>query len=112
MNSNHQIIIVAASLDDRTERIVKYLSEKEIPINVLFFQVFTYDTEQFLSRAWVLDPVHTQVTAATTPSEPAEPWNGEFYASFGAGATRSWADAVEHGLSVQAVDMVHKTLHC
>lgn len=97
LNSNHQIIIVAASLDDSTERIVKYLSEKDIPINVLFFQVFTLGSEQLLSRAWLLDPVHTQVSAATAPSEPAEPWNGEFYASFGESATRSWADAVQYG---------------
>ncbi len=90
LNSNHQIVIVAASLDDSTERIVKYLSEKDIPINVLFFQVFTLGSEQLLSRAWLLDPVHTQVSAATAPSGPAEPWNGEFYASFGESATRSW----------------------
>jgi hypothetical protein len=30
--STHQIIIVAASLDDSTERIVKYLSAQDIPI--------------------------------------------------------------------------------
>ena len=36
LNSNHQIIIVAASLDDSTERLLKYLSEKDIPINILF----------------------------------------------------------------------------
>jgi hypothetical protein len=48
-NASHQIIIVASSLDDSTERIVRYLSEKDIPINVLFFQVFSHGTEQFLS---------------------------------------------------------------
>ena len=34
---------------------------------------------------------------ATAPSEPAEPWNGEFYASFGESPTRSWLDAVQYG---------------
>ncbi|HUE81391.1 MAG TPA: hypothetical protein VMM84_04685 [Pyrinomonadaceae bacterium] len=97
LNANHQVIIVAASLDDSTERIVKYLNEKDIAINILFFQVFTHGSEQLLSRAWLLDPVQTQVTAAATTNEPAEPWNGEFYASFGEGPTRSWADAVEFG---------------
>lgn len=98
LNSNHQIIIVAASLDDSTERILKYLSEKDIPINILFFQVFMHGTEQLISRAWLLDPVHTQVSAAmAAPSEPNEPWNGEFYCSFGESATRSWADAVKFG---------------
>ncbi len=97
LNASHQIIIVASSLDDSTERIVAYLSERDIPINVLFFQVFTYESEQLLSRAWLLDPVHTQASAAATPSGPSEPWNGEFYASYGEGESRSWADAVKYG---------------
>ena len=97
LNKNHQIIIAAASLDDSTERIVAYLSARDIPINVLCFQVFTNGTEQFLSRAWLLDPVRTQVSAAATPDGPNEPWNGEFYCSYGAGEDRSWADAVDFG---------------
>jgi hypothetical protein len=95
LNQNHQIIIVASSLDDSTERIVAYLSERDIPINVLCFQVFTHGAEQLLSRAWLLDPVRTQVSAALTPAGPNEPWNGEFYCSYGHGETRSWADAVD-----------------
>lgn len=97
LNQNHQIIIVAAALDDSTERIVAYLSERDIPINVLCFQVFTHGTDQLLSRSWLLDPMRTQVSAAATPEGPSEPWNGEFYCSFGAGETRSWADAVALG---------------
>ena len=97
LNENHQIIVVASSLDESTERIVAYLSERDIPINVLCFQVFTHGAEQLLSRAWLLDPVHTQVSAATTPDGPTEPWNGEFYSSFGQSETRSWADAMEYG---------------
>lgn len=97
LNESHQIIIVAASLDDSTERIIAYLGERDVPINVLCFQVFSYGTEQLLSRAWLLDPVRTQVTAAAKPTGQNEPWNGEFYCSFGHGESRSWADAVEHG---------------
>jgi hypothetical protein len=97
LNQNHQIIIVAASLDNSTERIVAYLSERDIPINVLCFQVFTNGTQQLLSRAWLLDPVRTQVSAATTPAGPNEPWNGEFYCSFGDSESRSWEDAVQYG---------------
>jgi len=37
LNQSHQIIIVAASLDDSTERIVGYFNERDIPINVLCF---------------------------------------------------------------------------
>ena len=97
LNQAHQIIIVAASLDASTERIVAYLSERDIPINVLCFQVFTNGTEQLLSRSWLLDPVHTQISAVTVPDGPVEPWNGEFYCSFGQDESRSWADAVEFG---------------
>jgi hypothetical protein len=97
LNQNHQIIIVAGSLDDSTERIIGYLSERDISINVLCFQVFTYGGEQLISRAWLLDPVRSQVIAAATPSGAKEPWNGEFYHSYGASQTRSWEDAVQYG---------------
>ncbi len=83
LNQNHQIIIVAAAIDDSTERIVSYLSKRDIPVNVLSFQVFANGADQFLSRTWLLDPVRTQVSAATTSTGANEPWNGEFYCSYG-----------------------------
>jgi hypothetical protein len=97
LNQSHQIIIVAASFDDSTERIVAYLSQRDIPINVLCFQVFSYGSEQLLSRAWLLDPVRTQANAAAKPADTSEPWNGEFYCNFGHGTSRSWAEAVQYG---------------
>ncbi|HET7630685.1 MAG TPA: hypothetical protein VFK16_00070 [Gemmatimonadaceae bacterium] len=97
LNGSHQIIIVAASLDDTTERIIAYLNARDIPINVLCFQVFSYGGERFLSRAWLLDPTQTQVNAVRAPAGDREPWNGEFYCSFGEGVTRSWQDAVRYG---------------
>lgn len=97
LNESHQIIILAASLDSSTERIVGYLNERDISINVLCFQVFTDGSQQFLSRTWLLDPVRTQVIASTAVDGPNEPWNGEFYISFGQGVTRDWADAMRYG---------------
>lgn len=97
LNGSHQIVIVAGSLDDSTERIITYLSDRDIAINVLCFQIFSIGTEQLISRAWLHDPLQAQVIAATTPVGPVEPWNGEFYNSFGAGTTRSWSDALEYG---------------
>ena len=98
LNESHQIIIVSASLDASTERIVAYLSERDIPINVLCFQVFANGSEQLISRTWLLDPVKTQVSAATKQDGPNEPWNGEFYHSFGTySGERSWDDAVKYG---------------
>jgi hypothetical protein len=93
LNQNHQIVIVASSLDDSTERIVRYLNDREIPINVLFFQVFTHGTEQLLSRAWLIDPTETQLHAASGSRVANEPWNGEFYVSFGHGRSRNWEEA-------------------
>jgi hypothetical protein len=103
LNQSHQIVIVAASLDESSERIVGYLNERDIPINVLCFQVFTSGTEQLISRAWLLDPVRTQVIAATPVDGPNEPWNGEFYCSFGEGDTRSGLTLSNTGSSVGEV---------
>ena len=97
LNQSHQIVIVAAQLDESSERIVAYLNKRDIAINVLCFQVFANGADQLLSRAWLLDPVHTQVNVTPASDGPTEPWNGEFYVSFGHSATRSWVEAVQYG---------------
>lgn len=97
LNDSHQIVVVAASLDASTERIVSYLNERDIPINVLFFQVFAYGNEQLLSRVWMIDPGETQVNVATAGKGDKEPWNGEFYSSFGHGDGRDWEEARQYG---------------
>ncbi len=99
LNKSHQIIIAASELDPSTERIVAYLNERDIPINVLFFQVFQHGEHQLLSRTWLIDPSETQANAAVgkgTVGEK-EPWNGEFYVSFGDATSRSWDDARKYG---------------
>lgn len=98
VNESHQIVIVAATLDASSERIVNYLNDRGLAINVLFFQVFDHGDEQLLSRAWLIDPGEVQAQAASrSKSGEKEPWNGEFYVSFGADKTRLWAEAMEHG---------------
>ena len=99
LNESHQIILVAAELDDSTERIITYLNARDIAINVLFFQVFQHGPEQLLSRAWLIDPGETQanVAATTKVKGEKEPWNGEFYVSFGDTTSRSWEDAMKYG---------------
>lgn len=95
--NQHQIVVVAASLDASSERIVSYLSRRSVAINVLGFQVFECGTEKLLSRAWLRDPAESQAAiSATTPRSLSEPWNGEYYVSFG-GEGRSWKEAVEYG---------------
>ena len=98
LNQSHQIVIVAAELDASSERIVGYLRERDISINVLCFQVFQLGDQQLISRTWLLDPAETpQPTAASKPGTPNEPWNGEFYCSFGHGPSRSWTEARQYG---------------
>jgi len=99
LNASHQIIIVASALDDATERILGYLNAREIPINAIFFQVFETGGQKLLSRAWLIDPGETQVHAAAIAptSDQWEPWNGEYYVSFGDTTSRSWEDARQYG---------------
>lgn len=99
LNESHQIILVAAELDDSTERIITYLNARDIAINVLFFQVFQHGSEQLLSRAWLIDPGETQANVAATAKVQGEkePWNGEYYVSFGDMSSRSWEDARQYG---------------
>lgn len=100
LNHSHQIIIVASELDPSTERIVAYLNAHDIAINVVFFKVFEHGGQQLLSRAWMIDPGETQANAAATNTakgEAKEPWNGEFYVSFGDPSRRNWDDARKYG---------------
>jgi len=85
LNESHQIVIVAAAIDESTSRIVAYLHERDVPINVLCFQVFAIGEEQLLSRAWLIDPAKTQANVASAPDREREPWIGEVYASLGVG---------------------------
>jgi len=100
LNASHQVVVVASELDPLSERIVQYLSDREIPINVLFFQVFRDGSEQYLSRSWMIDPAETQSNLANnTKGDGAErePWNGEYYVSYGGWKARSWDDARKYG---------------
>jgi hypothetical protein len=99
LNQSHQIIIVAAELDPATERIIGYLNARDIAINAVFFQVFQHGEEQLLSRAWLIDPGETQANVAVTTKAKGEkePWNGEYYVSFGDMNSRSWEDARRFG---------------
>ena len=97
LNQSHQIIIVASELDPSTERIINYLNARDIAINAVFFQVFQNGEDQLLSRAWLIDPGETQanVATATRIKGEKEPWNGEYYVSYG--ADRSWDEARQFG---------------
>jgi hypothetical protein len=98
LNGSHQIVIVASSLDPSTERIVNYLSGMDVAINAIFFQVFQDGNSQYLSRAWLIDPVETESKASSGGPSAKGEWNGEYYVSFGHEPKgRNWNDAVKYG---------------
>ncbi len=96
LNRDHLMVIVATELDNSTERIVKFLSKRNLNINVLFFQVFEDAGGLLLSRAWMVDPTEVQATVSSV-GESSGIWNGEYYVSYGEGENRSWADARNYG---------------
>ncbi len=101
LNSSHQLIIVAGSLDPSTERIVNYLIEDYgVEINAVFFRVFEDDERRYLTRAWLREPVGSSIETAprsAVRSGASGDWNGEFYVSFGPIPGRSWSDAMKYG---------------
>jgi hypothetical protein len=97
INDGHRLVIVASELDPSTERIVEYLSEFEIPINVLFFRYFKDGEAEYIARTWLLDPDETE-SRGRRSKRTRRAWNGrDFYVGFGIGGTRSWDDAREYG---------------
>lgn len=97
LNGSHQIVVVASALDPSTERIVDYLNGLDVPINVIFFQVFQDGANQYLSRAWLIDPVEIELKASSGQPGAKGEWNGEYYVSFGHGENRNWDEAVKYG---------------
>lgn len=96
LNESHELVIVAGELDDSTERIINYLAEEYgVAINAVFFRAFKDGNNEYLSRAWMIDP--GQAEATVTEKRNKLPWNEEYYASFGHDDVRDWEDAREYG---------------
>jgi hypothetical protein len=71
VNGGHSVVILASELDDSSERIVQYLSEKYgVPINVLFFTIFKAASVEFVGRAWLKDPEEMQERTQTRNQVP------------------------------------------
>jgi hypothetical protein len=96
LNEQHELVIVASSLDPSTERIVKYLGEyHELAINALFFRTCKDGDREYLTRAWLTEPVAPAI--GLVDEDKRGEWNGEYYVSFGVGKNRDWDDAVKYG---------------
>lgn len=92
---NVKMVIVATAMDSSTERIITYLRNTYmVDINILFFQVLSYQGKRFISRAWFAEDAEE----SSAPVRRSGKWNGEYYASFGEGKdSRQWEDAVQYG---------------
>lgn len=96
VNQKVKMVIVAAKMDDGTERIIRYLRESYgVDINILFFRVFQCGSERLISRAWFEEDIEEAAPAKVASRDP---WNGEYYVSFGEGeGSRNWEDARKYG---------------
>ncbi|WP_245977625.1 hypothetical protein [Kushneria sinocarnis] len=96
LNDSHQMVVVATRLDASSERIINYLNNyggENLSINAMFFSAFEDNGNQYLSRAWMMDPDEPVQPASQKGQKT--PWNGEFYASFG--DDRPWELARRYG---------------
>ena len=89
VNSSHILVLVAAELDDSSERIIDYLADQRVSINAVFFSFFEDAGIELLGRAWLRDPA---VTAEQADSRRRAPWLGEWFVNVGEGPHRNWDD--------------------
>lgn len=95
INQSHQLIILASSLDESSERIVGYLAEEyDVPLNAIFFTFFESNGQEFLGRAWLRDPEEVQEKAQ---SRKQPPWSGYYFVNVGESDHRNWDDCRRYG---------------
>jgi hypothetical protein len=95
INNDHRIVIVAAELDDSSERIVQYLSARHsLNINVVFFTCFRQGKKEFIGRAWLLDPEEAEQRSEVRRSAS---WSGYWFFNVGESEHRNWDDCVKYG---------------
>lgn len=81
LNENHQMIIVAASLDDSTERIISYLTERHsININAIFFNIFDHGGKQIIGRSFFKDP---EIIDEKSNQGKRAAWTGYYFVNTG-----------------------------
>lgn len=93
VNQNVKMVVVAAKMDDSTERIIRYLRQRyEVDINILFFTVFAHGENRYISRVWLEEETEEPLPNKKSGLD----WNEEFYVSFGNGS-RQWEDGRQYG---------------
>lgn len=56
LNEKHKMVIVAAGLDDSTRRIVEYLTERGIQMNIAIFHYFEDNGSKYMARTFLIEP--------------------------------------------------------
>ena len=57
LNESHRSVVVAESIDESTERVVRYLANLGVPINVATVQCFKdHDGRQLLAQVYLVEP--------------------------------------------------------
>lgn len=100
LNAAQVFTIVAASVDNATERIVRLLNESfGVPINVVFFRHFEDGGVSYLARTWLVEHETQAAAGGSAKKKSREPWNGhDWYVSFGEFPNgRQWVDAMTYG---------------
>jgi hypothetical protein len=93
LDTAHELWIVCAGMDSRTEAVCRYLANHyELPINAVFVHLMRDGDRQYLARAWLRDPTQAPVGVNEALST-----NREFYANFGEYSNRSWDEARKYG---------------
>ncbi len=81
INSSYQIVIVAETLDDSTERIVEHLNDvHKVNINVVFFNIFQKDGNEYIGRSWLKDPVEVEEKSFAGKKSK---WTGYYFVNTG-----------------------------
>ncbi len=98
LNTNHKIVIVAAQLDDASERIVQYLANKySLNINVVFFNFHKNDKgEEYLSKSWLTD-FEAQQEKIEIQKQGAEIATDYYFFNVGEGGGRTWEVCRKYG---------------
>ena len=67
LNQNHRSLIVAEAMDESTERIVRYLTDLDVPINVSTVQHFrTADGKGILAQVFLVEPEEVATKSQST----------------------------------------------
>jgi len=81
INNGYQIVIVAESLDESTERIVQHLNEiHKMNINAIFFNIFMQEGKEYIGRSWLKDPVDVEEKSVSGKKSK---WTGYYFVNTG-----------------------------